>query len=91
MSSSSGHDHDYERFAPQTAEGEADRARGIREFVVGTGGRSLRAFPDVEANSEAHDASSFGVLELTLGPDAYSWRFRAAVGAFTDSGSYACH
>ena len=86
-----GHDHDYERFAPQTPEGEVDRARGVREFVVGTGGKNLRAFPDVAANSEAHDDSSLGVLELTLGRDAYAWRFRAAVGAFSDTGSYACH
>ena len=86
-----GHDHNYERFAPQTPEGHADRARGIREFVVGTGGKSLRTFPDVTSNSEAHDDSSLGVLELTLGRDAYSWRFRAAVGAFADTGSYACH
>jgi Calcineurin-like phosphoesterase len=86
-----GHDHDYERFAPQTPEGSADRARGIREFVVGTGGKSLRTFPDVAANSEAHDDSSLGVLELTLGREAYSWRFRAAVGAFADTGSYPCH
>jgi hypothetical protein len=86
-----GHDHDYERFAPQTPEGRADRARGIREFVIGTGGRSLRPFSGLEANSEARDDSSFGVLELTLGRDAYSWRFRAAAGAFVDTGSYSCH
>ena len=86
-----GHDHDYERFAPQTSEGDADTARGVRGFVVGTGGKDVRSFPDVAANSEAHDASSLGVLELTLGRDAYAWRFRPAVGSFVDSGSYACH
>jgi hypothetical protein len=86
-----GHDHDYERFAPQDARGGRDEARGIRQFVVGTGGRSLRTFPRVEPNSEVRDRSSFGVLELTLGANAYAWRFRPAVGSFTDSGSARCH
>lgn len=86
-----GHDHDYERFAAQSPDGEADVGRGVREFVVGTGGKSLRSFPRVEANSEAHDDSTFGILELTLGRSAYEWRFRPAVGNFTDSGSSDCH
>ena len=85
------HDHDYERFAPQDADGGRDDARGIPQFVVGTGGRSLRTFPRVEPNSEARDRSSFGVLELTLGPNAFVWRFRPAVGTFTDAGSGRCH
>ena len=86
-----GHDHDYERFAPQDAGGRRDLERGIREFVVGTGGKNLRPFPRVSPNSEARDATSLGVLELTLGANAYEWRFRAAVGSFTDSGSASCH
>jgi len=86
-----GHDHDYERFAPQDARGRRDLERGIREFVVGTGGKNLRPFTRVSPNSEARDATSLGVLELTLGADAYEWRFRAAVGSFTDSGSASCH
>jgi hypothetical protein len=86
-----GHDHDYERFAPQDASGGLDGARGIREFVVGTGGKSLRAFRNVRANSEVRDRSSMGVLELKLGAAGYGWRFRPAVGSFTDSGSAACH
>ena len=86
-----GHDHDYERFAPQDAGGGRDEARGIRQFVVGTGGRSLRTFTRVEPNSEVRDRSSFGVLELSLGANAYAWRFRPAVGTFTDSGSASCH
>ena len=65
--------------------------RGIREFVVGTGGKNLRPFTRVSPNSEARDATSLGVLELTLGANAYEWRFRAAVGSFTDSGSASCH
>jgi len=86
-----GHDHDYERFAPQDAGGRRDLERGIREFVVGTGGKNLRPFTRVSPNSEARDATSLGVLELTLGANEYEWRFRAAVGSFTDSGSASCH
>ena len=86
-----GHDHDYERFAPQRADGVRDPRRGLRGFVVGTGGKSLRTFPKVRANSESRDVSSFGVLELTLGSGAYAWRFRPAVGSFTDAGSARCH
>ena len=86
-----GHDHDYERFAPQDAGGRRDLERGIREFVVGTGGKNLRPFTRVSPNSEARDATSLGVLELTLGANAYEWRFRVAVGSFTDSGSASCH
>jgi calcineurin-like phosphoesterase family protein len=87
-----GHDHDYERFASQTPDGRADPNRGIREFVVGTGGANLRQFRAVEPNSEIRDNSSAGVLLLELRPDGYSWRFApAAGGSFTDSGSGACH
>jgi len=86
-----GHDHDYERFAPQTPSGALDRARGIREFVVGSGGKSLRTFPTVRPNSEARDVSSLGILELTLGVNEYRWRFRPAVGSFTDAGAGSCH
>jgi len=86
-----GHDHDYERFAPQTARGALDRARGIREFVVGTGGRGLRTFPAIQPHTEVRSRTSLGILELTLGSGSYAWRFRAAVGSFTDRGSAACH
>jgi len=87
-----GHDHDYERFAPQAPDGRADPDRGIREFVVGTGGANLRQFRAVEPNSEVRANSSVGVLVLELRPDGYSWRFApAAGGSFTDSGSGSCH
>jgi len=86
-----GHDHDYERFAPQTPSGSLDLARGIREFVAGAGGKGVRTFPTVRRNSEARDVSSLGILELTLGTNEYSWRFRPAVGSFTDAGTGACH
>ena len=84
-----GHDHLYERFDPQTASGAAD-ANGIREFVVGTGGRSLYAFGAPHANSAAR-VSTFGYLKLVLGDSAYSWQFVAEGGAVLDSGSGACH
>ena len=86
-----GHDHDSERFAPQTPSGDLDRARGIREFVVGSGGKSLRTFPTVRPWSQARDVSSMGILELTLRANGYGWRFRPAVGSFTDSGKGSCH
>jgi hypothetical protein len=87
-----GHDHDYERFAPQDPDGTADPVRGIREFVVGTGGARLRAFRTIRANSEVRDASTHGVIRLLLAPEGYSWDFvPVAGGIFTDSGSGACH
>jgi hypothetical protein len=87
-----GHDHDYERFAPQTPGGKLDRARGIREFVVGTGGRELRPFDGVKPNSRARSARAFGVLKLTLGAHAYNWKFVPVAGeTFTDSGTGRCH
>ncbi len=86
----SGHDHDYERFAPQNPEGKADPASGIRQFVVGTGGGGIYRFEKTAPNSEIRDMSSYGVLKLTLGPGRYQWEFVPAVGKFTDSGSGTC-
>ena len=86
-----GHDHDYERFAPQTGAGVAS-ATGIREFVVGTGGAALRPFATVRANSVVRNASTYGVLKLTLRAGGYDWRFVPVAGqAFADSGSATCH
>ena len=87
-----GHDHNYERFSPLNAAGAVDHARGMREFVVGTGGKSRRPTGSPRAGSEVRDSSSFGVLALTLGPTGYAWRFVPEQGAsFTDAGSDACH
>ena len=87
-----GHDHDYERFAPQTPDGAADAARGIREFVAGTGGKNHRPFGEPKRNSEVRDATAFGVLKLTLKPSGYDWQFIPEAGkTFTDSGSGNCH
>ena len=87
-----GHDHLYERFAPQDPSGQLDVARGIREFVVGTGGESHYAFNTPLPNSEVRDNTSFGVLKLTLYADSYTWEFVPIAGAsFRDSGSGTCH
>jgi hypothetical protein len=86
-----GHEHNYERFAPQTPDGKPDPARGLRQFVVGTGGKSHYEFASPIAQSEVRDASSYGVLELRLEPGGYRWQFRAAAGSFTDAGSGTCH
>jgi hypothetical protein len=87
-----GHDHDYERFASQDSDAKADVGRGIREFVVGTGGKNHRPFGPADANSEVRDAEAFGVLKLTLLPGRYQWEFVPEEGkTFTDSGQDSCH
>jgi acid phosphatase type 7 len=87
-----GHDHDYERFAPQDPDGKADPKRGIREFVVGTGGKSHRVFGPTKPNSEVRNNDAYGVLKLTLKETGYDWQFLPEAGkTFTDSGSGNCH
>jgi hypothetical protein len=88
-----GHNHQYERFAPQDPGGRADPAHGIREFVIGTGGGGLYSFNTTpQPNSEVRDDSSHGVLQLTLQPGSYTWTFVPIAGdTFTDSGSASCH
>jgi hypothetical protein len=87
-----GHDHTYERFAPQNPAGELDRERGIRDFVVGTGGKSHYAFERIDRESEVRNNTDFGVLKLTLRPSSYDWEFiPVAGGRFHDSGSGKCH
>jgi hypothetical protein len=87
-----GHDHDYERFAPQDPNGMADPSHGMREFVVGTGGKNHRPFAEPKPNSELRNADTFGVLTLTLHAKSYDWRFIPEAGkSFIDSGSGACH
>ncbi len=87
-----GHDHDYERFALQNPTGQADPKHGIREFVAGTGGKTLRTFGTVKPNSEIRADKVFGVLKLTLHPKKYEWEFIPTAGeTFTDSGSGSCH
>jgi acid phosphatase type 7 len=86
-----GHDHDYERFAPQDPDAVEDRQRGIREFVVGTGGTTLRPFEELAANSELRAANMYGVLKFTLHPTSYEWQFIPTTGDFSDSGRANCH
>jgi hypothetical protein len=86
-----GHDHDYERFAPQDPDGRVDSARGIREFVVGTGGAELRTFPTVVANSELRATIAHGIIRLVLHQASYEWTFIPTSGRFSDSGIGQCH
>jgi len=86
-----GHEHSYERFGPQDPEGHADAAKGIREIVVGTGGKSHDPLGFAMANSEVRNADTYGVLKLTLTPGHYAWKFIPEEGkSFTDSGSGEC-
>jgi hypothetical protein len=88
----SGHEHNYERYAPQTPSASLDTARGIVEVVVGTGGAELYGFGTPDTNSLVRNASTNGVLEMTLHPGSYDFEFRPVAGSsFTDAGSGDCH
>lgn len=87
-----GHDHIYERFAPQDPAGNLDPVQGIREFVVGTGGADHTSITSIAKNSEVRNATTFGALKVTLHPDRYEWQFVPEPGGtFVDSGNQACH
>ncbi|MDQ3183224.1 MAG: metallophosphoesterase [Actinomycetota bacterium] len=87
-----GHDHNYQRFAPQDPWGRANPEGGIRQFVVGTGGRSLYEISVPIANTEVHNDDAYGVLKLTLHPKKYEWEFVPVEGeTFSDSGGARCH
>ena len=86
-----GHDHDYERFAPQDPGGRADPARGITEIVVGTGGASLRDFGTTAPNGIVRSSLAHGVLVLTLRPSGWDFLFLSTDGSFSDQGTGACH
>jgi hypothetical protein len=86
----SAHDHLYERFAPQDPDGGPDPDRGIRQFIVGTGGTSLTSPVRVHANSDVR-WSMHGVLELALAANSYTWRFLSDRGAVADVGGGLCH
>jgi acid phosphatase type 7 len=85
-----GHDHLYERFAPQDPDGRLDPVRGIRQFIVGTGGGALSMPVRVHANSDVR-WSMHGVLQLVLREDGYTWGFIADTGAAADIGGGVCH
>jgi hypothetical protein len=88
-----GHNHYYERFAPQTPSGTVDTARGVRQFIVGTGGKSRDALSATPPpNAEARNNTTYGILKLTLRQGSYAWSFVPEAGkTFTDSGTQACH
>jgi Calcineurin-like phosphoesterase len=87
-----GHQHNYKRFAPMAPDGTKDDGAGIREFIVGTGGSSLSYYDQTYPTSKVEDATSYGVLKVTLFPQKYEWEFvPAGTGIFTDSGTANCH
>ena len=87
-----GHEHSYERFAPQDPDGKEDRANGIRQFTVGTGGKNHTPLGFPQPNSEVRNSDTFGVLKLTLSPERYEWEFVPEAGkSFRDSGTGGCH
>ena len=87
-----GHEHIYERFAPQRPNGTADNARGIRQITVGTGGASHGKIMTARANSVVRNNTTYGVLKLTLRAADYSWQFVPEPGkTFGDSGTGNCH
>jgi acid phosphatase type 7 len=88
-----GHAHSYERFLPQRPNGESDANRGIRQFVVGTGGATpVNPFGPRPENSVVRNDKTHGVMRLTLRDGSYSWKFVPVAGkTFTDSGKADCH
>ncbi|MCZ3386315.1 MAG: metallophosphoesterase [Actinomycetia bacterium] len=89
----SGHSHNYERFVPLNPDKASDPTNGIREFVVGTGGKSHElSSATPPPTSEVRNVDTFGVLELTLNTTSYDWNFiPSSGGTFTDVGSGTCH
>ncbi|MEU5691882.1 DNRLRE domain-containing protein [Actinosynnema sp. NPDC020468] len=87
-----GHNHQYERFAPMNPTGGLDTTRGIRSFVVGSGGASHYSFGTIQPNSEARNSDTYGVLKLTLHSTSFDWQFVPEAGkSYSDSGTTACH
>ena len=86
-----GHDHDYERFRRNRPDGRFDAERGVRQFVVGSGGKNLDPFFDLAPGSLFRDSKHFGILRMRLSATSYRWRFVAANGDVIDSGTTACH
>jgi hypothetical protein len=87
-----GHAHNYQRWAPLNAARAIDRPRGLRQIVVGTGGRVFHPVRPQVPEQEAVNDDTFGVLRLTLKASGYDWQFVPVAGrTFTDSGSGSCH
>jgi hypothetical protein len=87
-----GHNHQYERFAPQNPTGGPDTVRGLRSFVAGMGGVDRYGFGTIRANSEARNSDTFGVLKFTLHANSYDWQFVPEAGkTYNDRGTGSCH
>ncbi|HEV8178131.1 MAG TPA: Ig-like domain-containing protein, partial [Gemmatimonadales bacterium] len=87
-----GHEHNYQRYAPQTANGVSDPERGVREFIIGTGGKGVGVGGMPFPNREVAYGGGFGVLKLKLYRESYSWEFVSVPGEnFSDRGSTSCH
>jgi hypothetical protein len=87
-----GHDHLYERFAPQDPDARPDPTRGIRQFTVGTGGVQPYSFLGTKPNSE-YRHNAWGVLVLRLFQGQYQWEFVPVPGSppgANDSGTGQC-
>jgi acid phosphatase type 7 len=85
----SGHDHLYERFARQMSDGTPEPAKGVRQFIAGTGGADLYGFVRASPNSESR-FMEFGVMQFTLEPAQYRWEFRNVDNVVRDSGLETC-
>jgi len=87
-----GHEHFYERFAPQTPDGALDAARGLRQITVGTGGKGHFGYETVAPNSELRENRYHGVLKLTLRESSYAWELVTTPrGRVADAGTSTCH
>jgi acid phosphatase type 7 len=87
----SGHDHHYERFQPQDTDANVDE-KGMREFLIGTGGVSLAAMAKIQKNSEVINDKDHGVMKFTLRENDYRWEFIPVAGSiFRDGGTGVCH
>jgi hypothetical protein len=87
-----GHNHQYERFAPQDPNANSDPAHGLVELVVGTGGKSHFIFGISQPNSLVRNNDTYGILLLTLHASSYDWQFVPEAGmTFTDAGTAPCH
>lgn len=87
----SGDAHHYERFAPMNPRGQIEPERGIRQFVVGTGGAALTGLSERLKGTEFRQANNWGILKLALRPGSYAWEFiPVAGGEWSDSGEASC-
>jgi len=87
-----GHSHFYERFRRNDPNQNADPNYGLRQIIVGTGGRNVYGFGTIEPGSEVRDSVAFGVIKMALSSSSYTWDFIPAAGySFTDHGSESCH